>query len=337
MSSTKGPGKPGRPRKAEGPRVPYDEVDRLLVHGEVVKSEDGKSDVVVYPSYRDLANRFGVAHSLIHQYGRKYNCLRRREQARSRLAAKVEQKVLEMRATALALSKEDGLRMIDTYLLNFEKALADGRVRYDNPSDFNTMLRLKEFILGNADSRQEVHAVLSLEDLQARHRQMLRMQRGEVDARDAVIDVEPEQNQSLPAPEPPSPSSRADAGETHAQFQPEAEVPEPAVGAPTDGVPPSLPSDPRPDASTQVDSFADSFSCSSSCSSSQGSSDRPTALTRPKKAWRSQAFSPEEAGIDGFRRPSDGEPRVPPRESGPGFSGVRRDGDEDEASDEEEP
>jgi hypothetical protein len=71
------------------------------------------------------------------------------------------------------MSKADALRIIDSYLAGFEKALAEGRVRFDNPGDFNTMLRLKEFIQGGADSRQEIHAALSLEELQARHRRML--------------------------------------------------------------------------------------------------------------------------------------------------------------------
>src|SRR5690606_951655 len=44
----------------------------------------------------------------------------------------------------------------------------------DNPADFNTMVRLKEFVQGGADSRQEVHAVLSLEELQVRHRRMMK-------------------------------------------------------------------------------------------------------------------------------------------------------------------
>src|SRR5690606_39612532 len=84
------------------------------------------------------------------------------------------QKLVELRATALALSKDDELRIIDSYLAGFEKALTEGRVRFDNPGDFNTMVRLKEFIQGGADSRQEIHAVLSLEELQARPRRMLK-------------------------------------------------------------------------------------------------------------------------------------------------------------------
>jgi hypothetical protein len=50
------------------------------------------------------------------------------------------------------------------------------------------MVRLKEFIQGGADSRQEIHAALSLEDIQARHRRMLKTveasstaERGELD------------------------------------------------------------------------------------------------------------------------------------------------------------
>src|SRR5690606_10129804 len=49
----------------------------------------------------------------------------------------------------------------------------EGRVRMDNPADFNTMLRLKEFLLGGPDARQEVHASLSLEELQRRHARMM--------------------------------------------------------------------------------------------------------------------------------------------------------------------
>ena len=164
----------GRPRKAEGPRVPYNEVDRLLVFGEVTECADGETSDVRYPSYRDIAARYGVSHSLIAQYSKRHDCLRRRESARARITARTEQKLVELRASAMAYSRDDELRLIDTFLLGFEKALAEGRVRYDDPSDFNLMVRLKTFIQGGADSRQEVRAAFSLEDLQARHRELLR-------------------------------------------------------------------------------------------------------------------------------------------------------------------
>lgn len=165
--------KSGRPRKGDPPRVPYEDLDRILVFGEVVECEDGENTTVHFPSYRDLARRYGVSHSLIAQFSKKHNCMRRREEATARIAAKADQKLVELRANAIALSKDDALRIIDNYLGNFEKALAEGRVRFDSPGDFNTMLRLKEFIQGGADSRQEIHASLSLEDIQARHQRMM--------------------------------------------------------------------------------------------------------------------------------------------------------------------
>ena len=104
----------------------------------------------------------------------------------------------------MALSKDDELRIIDTYLAGFEKALAEGRVRFDNPGDFNTMVRLKEFVMGGADSRQEIHASLSLEDIQARHQRMIRVVgetssavRGELPGPTSgmVIDTEPDDHE----------------------------------------------------------------------------------------------------------------------------------------------
>ncbi len=164
----------GRPRKADGPRVPYNEVDRLLVFGEVVAAAEGEPGDVRFPSYREIAARYGVSHSVIAQYSKRHDCLRRRENARARITARAEQKLVELRASALAYSRDDELRLIDTFLLGFEQALAEGRVRYDDPSDFNLMVRLKTFIQGGADSRQEVRAALSLDDLQARHREVMR-------------------------------------------------------------------------------------------------------------------------------------------------------------------
>ena len=166
--------KNGRPRKGQGPRVPYEELDRILVFGEVVECEDGENATVYFPSYRTLALRYGVSHSLIAHYSKKHDCLRRRKEAKARIAAKADQKLVELRANAIAMSRDDAVRIIDSYLVNFEKALAEGRVRFDSPGDFNTMLRLKEFILGGADSRQEIHESLSLESIQERHQRMMR-------------------------------------------------------------------------------------------------------------------------------------------------------------------
>ena len=163
----------GRPRKSEQPRIPHAELDKILVHGEKILCEDGETTVVHYPSYRDLANRFNVSNSSIAEFSRRHNCLRRRTNAQREASSNADKKLVEFRATVLAMNKDDELRIIDKYLFKFEQALDEGRVRFDNPGDFNTMLRLKQFVQGGADSRQEVNASLSLEDIQSRHKRMM--------------------------------------------------------------------------------------------------------------------------------------------------------------------
>jgi hypothetical protein len=212
-------GRGGRPRKGEGPRVPYEDLDRILVFGEVVPCEDGNGTTVYYPSYRELAERYGVSNSVIAEYAKSHNVQRRRKEAQARIQVKAEQKLVEMRAKAIAVSKDDELRIIDTYLIGFETALAENRVRFDNAADFNTMVRLKEFVLGNADSRQEIHAALSLETLQARHRQMMHTLDASSEERGEVENALPEKGDTEKTlPEPPAPAIEVAAEEPPARF-----------------------------------------------------------------------------------------------------------------------
>ncbi|WP_236069550.1 hypothetical protein [Citreicoccus inhibens] len=57
----------------------------------------------------ELAECFGVATSLVANYGKEHNCLRRRDEAKTRIATKADQKLIELRVTAIALSKDDAL------------------------------------------------------------------------------------------------------------------------------------------------------------------------------------------------------------------------------------
>jgi len=180
--------RPGRPRKAEAPLISYEELDRLLVFGEVKVLENGAT-TTVYPPYRQLAERYGVAPSVIASYAKSHNCMKRREQTATRVAVRTEEKLIELRAEAIAVGEDRLVQMIDEFLLSFEKALKEGRVRSDNPTDVNTLARLKAFILGGADSRSEVRTILSLESIQERYARMLRDQREATPEMAGVIDV----------------------------------------------------------------------------------------------------------------------------------------------------
>jgi hypothetical protein len=68
------------------------------------------------------------------------------------------------------MSAAEAIEIIDGYMQSFRQAMEEGRVRTDSASDFNTMMRLKAFLEGKADSRQEVQGVITLEQMQERHR-----------------------------------------------------------------------------------------------------------------------------------------------------------------------
>ncbi|HQP38080.1 MAG TPA: hypothetical protein PLI95_23010 [Polyangiaceae bacterium] len=231
MTDVARPGKKGgRPRKADGPKVNYQQLDRLLVFGELVESSDGEP-TVVFPSYRVLAKRFGVSHSVVSDYAKKHDCLRRRAANQARVEARTEEKLVELRATAVAVNKERTVAVLDRFVVEFEKALDEGRVRADSPADLNTVVRLKEFLLGGADSRQEVHAALSLEDLQARHREMLKAIEASTEAERGSEEGEAK---ALPAPvqeedgNPPNPSPTTGSQEVNGRLAVGRQAPPPA-------------------------------------------------------------------------------------------------------------
>lgn len=89
----------GRPRKSDAPRVNYVELDELLVFGEPCATAPGG---VCYPSYRELAARYGVANSVIADFARQNRCRKRRKYVAAKIRARADEKQIELRATALA-------------------------------------------------------------------------------------------------------------------------------------------------------------------------------------------------------------------------------------------
>lgn len=217
--------RPGRPRKAEAPLISYEELDRLLVFGDVKVLENGAT-TTVYPPYRQLAERYGVAPSVIASYAKSHNCMKRREQTATRVAVRTEEKLIELRAEAIAVGEDRLVQMIDEFLLSFEKALKEGRVRSDNPTDVNTLARLKAFILGGADSRSEVRTILSLESIQERYARMLRDQREATPEMAGVIDVT-----SVPANETERANPNACPSASGRSVSPDAPPPPPSEDA----------------------------------------------------------------------------------------------------------
>lgn len=155
----------GRPRKSDGPAFPADQVDKLLVYGE--QSEDGK---VRFPSMRDIARRFGVAHSVVSEYAKRHDCIGRRQRVQAEARDLCDRKVAESVADAMVVEKQQMDKLACEFIGEFGRALREGRVRADSFADFNQAVRLVQLLRGEADARQEHLAGITLERLGERHR-----------------------------------------------------------------------------------------------------------------------------------------------------------------------
>jgi len=173
----------GRPRRGQEPKVPWPLVEQLLVHGERTVDPKTGYEVLRYPSIATLAERFGVSRTLVWKFSHKHRCVERRAEARIKLAARTDEKVIERLSGTQARATSDVARIVDKYIAGFQKALREGKVRVDSPADLDRLVRLKELLTGNADTRSEVNGQISLEAIQGRHRRM----RDHVDAAAAEI------------------------------------------------------------------------------------------------------------------------------------------------------
>lgn len=170
--------RPGRPKRADAPVIPWETIDRLLVHGEVVVDPQNGQEALRFPSLAVLAKRYGISRTLVWKYANRAKCFERRKEARAKILARTDAKVIEKVSNARAAASSDVAAIVDTFILGFRKALDEGKVRVDSAADLDRLVRLKELINGNADSRNELTGGITLEALQSRHRQL----RGQVEA-----------------------------------------------------------------------------------------------------------------------------------------------------------
>jgi hypothetical protein len=171
-SASRPPKRRGRPKRADAPVVPWDQVDAALVFGEPARDPKNGQEGVKFPSLAELAKRFGVSRNLVWRYAHKSDCYRRREEARLKTLARFEQKVIEQAANARAAASSDVATLVDDVIGSFRKAFDEGKVRVDSASDLDRLIRLKELLGGRADSRGELHGHVTLEAIQARHRRL---------------------------------------------------------------------------------------------------------------------------------------------------------------------
>lgn len=166
---------PGRPRREDGPAFPEREVDDLLVSGE--QGPDGKR---VYPSIREVAERFGVSHSTIGEYSQRHSCMKRQREQRRRAQELADERAAEVLAAELTCTKANVLKLRDTLFARFTTDVKEGRVR-DGAQEIAAWFRVCSLSEDEASSQPQNPLGFTLEDIQDRYQQ-----RRERDAREAA-------------------------------------------------------------------------------------------------------------------------------------------------------
>lgn len=185
----------GRPRGGFLPQheVDWRAIEKAYIYGDVL-DETGDPlhpDARHYPSMRELSERFGLHGSAIGTHSKRFGWVKRRKAFMISLQEETDRAV----AKAAALSTADAVGIIDVWVGRFETALQANQVRADNVSDLNCIMRLREFLLGNADSRAETTHTLTLDAMQKRFADNITTRRkaGELKASDALAGVLNEQ------------------------------------------------------------------------------------------------------------------------------------------------
>ncbi|HET9621187.1 MAG TPA: hypothetical protein VFP84_07465 [Kofleriaceae bacterium] len=162
--------RPGRPRRADAPKVPWESVRRALVFGEREVDPVTGDERVHFPSLAVLADRYGVSRTLMWKFAHKERVYERRTEAKLKAQARFEDKVIEKLADARATATVDVIAVVDQFLLRFETDLREGRVKTDSAADFDRLARLRELMSGSSDARIDLQGGLTLEAIQSRHR-----------------------------------------------------------------------------------------------------------------------------------------------------------------------
>jgi hypothetical protein len=178
----------GRPKGRFDPRLDWDKIETEFIHG-ISQGPTKKGAKVArhWPTYRELSERHGVSPSLVHRKAKRYGWDERRDLTQKAFTSALDAYI----AKAAALSTAEQVQYIDEYIRRFGQNIRKGKVRADVFLDLDKATRLREFLLGNADSRTENNNLIKLDALQSRFkdRQIDKRAQAEAEAAAAIAGV----------------------------------------------------------------------------------------------------------------------------------------------------
>lgn len=147
--------------------------EKLYIEGEL--QGDAEHTIRVYPSYSQLARRIGTSKENVQNRIMRYKWREKREEYR--IANSVvdgitpNARVQIPEKTSRKRSRRSAEQILLEYLDHFSEAVRLKQVRFDTVADLDKAVRLLAFVRGQHESTKTVRHVVSLDTMQARHRE----------------------------------------------------------------------------------------------------------------------------------------------------------------------
>ena len=164
----------GRPRRGQEPKIDRALLERLLIHGELRDREDGRVEHK-YPSFRDLAGRFGVSLTTIQRFASRHNCLERRRRATGSPPSEGDPKCTPDGAPEPDVEEPRALPEARRFVRAWLRAVSDGEIRIESAGEVEKVLRIAAEFDAEAQNRAIIpKGIRTLEELQDLHERSLR-------------------------------------------------------------------------------------------------------------------------------------------------------------------
>jgi hypothetical protein len=199
-------------RGEKNPSIDWALAERLYVEGDL----EGEAEHTrrVYPSRAVIARRAGTTQGNLAQRSARYKWADKREkfQIENNIIPPLSDDSLVVvppnvgharRRTKSASAGIAGAReTLLAYIGLFRDAVEKRTLKHDSVHDLDKAVRLLAFVEGRADSIKATHTTVTLEVMQARHRQAREMVAHKVDDEAAGVIADAEYEETEPEPEP---------------------------------------------------------------------------------------------------------------------------------------
>lgn len=143
----------GRPASGDQPPIPWRTIDELLVGGRTIETANGPA--TSYPTYRELAEEFGISVSLIGRYAAKHQCLERRHRRQSGAEGQPSTSLVPSTKPSngginVKASRERDHETLEQWGERFREDLREGRCATHSVRDYIETVRAKRELEADA-------------------------------------------------------------------------------------------------------------------------------------------------------------------------------------------